>query len=114
MMPSAQVLVDKLMRLVDSTRPNLKEDQDLAVELHTPSGAVIRIFVIHTYPDTDDVLMVHGKHVPSGDDCAAIFPVQNLYIVFRVTTVEDPAQKRPIGFNVIEDPELAALWPSDA
>jgi hypothetical protein len=110
MKPSADALLNKLKRLEDNTRPNVKEDQDLAVELHTPSGAVIRIGEIGSYLDTDDALLVKGIDKSSGDACAAIVPVQNFYVVFRVTTVEDPAQKRPIGFRVIEDPEQATLF----
>ncbi len=107
--PSAQALVNKLKKLQANAEPNLKENQDLAVELHTPSGATIRIGEIGSYIDADDALLVKGRHKPSGDECAAIVPVQNFYVVFRVRTVEAPAQKRPIGFRVIENPEQATL-----
>jgi hypothetical protein len=109
MKPSAEALLNKLKRLEANTRPNLKEDQDLAVELHTLSGAVIRIGEIGSYLDTDDALLVKGMDTLSGDPCAAIVPVQNFYVVFRVTTVEDPAQRQPIGFRTIEDPEQGTL-----
>jgi hypothetical protein len=109
MKPSADALLNKLKGLEDNTRPNVKEDQDLAVELHTLSGAVIRIGEIGSYRDTDDALLVKGIDTLSGDPCAAIVPVQNFYVVFRVSPVEDPAQKQPIGFRRIEDPEQGTL-----
>jgi hypothetical protein len=110
MKPSAKALGNKLKDL----QANLQENQELAVELHAPSGAVIRIRRLSSYDDTDDTLLVQGEDKKSGDPCAAIVPVQNFYVVFRVTTVEDPAQKRSIGFHNIEDPEQATLQPPDA
>jgi hypothetical protein len=112
MNPSAEALINRLMKVQADAEPNLKENQDLTAELHTPSGTVIRIGQIGSYIDTDDALLVKGWHVPSDDDpsdeeCAAIVPVQNFYVVFRVKTVEEPAQKQKIGF--IKDPEQATL-----
>lgn len=108
--PSAEALVNKLLQLRDGTRPKLNEDQNLIVELHTPSGAAIRVEIILTYPDADDVLTVQGKVVETGETCAAVIPVQNFYAVFRITTVEGPDQKQPIGFRVVEaGPEQPSL-----
>jgi hypothetical protein len=110
-------LINRLMKVQADAEPNLKENQDLAAELHTPSGTVIRIGQIGSYIDTDDALLIKGRHVPSNDDpsddeCAAIVPVQNFYVIFRVRTVEEPAQKYPIGY--IKDPEQFKLQPPDA
>jgi hypothetical protein len=108
--PSAKALGNKLQGL----QANLQENQDLDVELHTPSGAVIRITHLWSYDDTDDTLLVQGTDEKSGDLCAGIVPVQTFYVVIRVKTVVDPAQKRRIGFHNIEDPEQATLQPPDA
>ena len=110
MKPSAKALGNKL----EGLQANLQENQELALELHTPSGAVIRITQLSSYEDTDDTLLVQGTDEKSDEPCAAIVPVQNFYVVFRVKTVEDPAQKRRIGFHNIKDPEQATLQPPDA
>jgi len=75
---------------------------DLAVELHAPSGSIIRIGMIAYYPDTDDTLLVQGIDEPSGVACQAIVPVQSFYVIFRIRTVEDPEpERKPIGFQVV-------------
>ena len=74
---------------------------DLAVELHAPSGSIIRIGMIAYYPDTDDTLLVQGIDEPSGVACQAIVPVQSFYVIFTMTTVEDrEPERKPIGFDV--------------
>jgi hypothetical protein len=92
-------LVDKLKKEQNERRANLKENEDLDVELHTPSGSVIRIGMIGEYEDSNDVLLVRGWDVsPSGEVCTAIVPVENFYVVFRVIEASKP-KRNPVGFN---------------
>jgi hypothetical protein len=92
-------LWDKLKKEQDERRANLKENEDLAVELHTPSGSVIRIGMIVEYEDSNDVLLVRGWDVsPSGEVCTAIVPVESFYVVFRVIEASKP-KRNPVGYN---------------
>ena len=110
MRPTAESLWNKLKKREARLRSVLEVNQDLAVELHAPSGSIIRIGEIGYYTDTDDALIIQGIDVLSGEFCQAIVPVQIFYVVFRIRTVEDPAQeRRPIGFRALEDPEQPKL-----
>jgi hypothetical protein len=105
MQPSAKSLWDKLRKEEAKLRERLETMEGkhaLAVELHAPSGSVIRIGMIAYYPDTDDTLLVQGIDVPSSIACQAIVPVQGFYVIFRITPVEDrEPERKPIGFHVV-------------
>jgi hypothetical protein len=47
----------------------MEEEYDLAVELHAPSGAVIRIGAIAYFPDSNDALRVQGIDVRTREAC---------------------------------------------
>ena len=103
MRPTAKSLWDKLKKQHDSAREQLKgreDNYDLALELHAPSGSVIRIGVISYYLDTNDALLVQGIDVSSGDACQAIVPVQSFYVIFRISEDREP-ERKPIGFHVV-------------
>jgi hypothetical protein len=105
MQPSAKSLWDKLKKQHVTAREKLEtieKQLDLVLELHAPSGSVIRIANISYYPDTDDALLVVGRDVSSGEECQAIVPVQSFYVIFRIRTVEDrEPERKPIGFHVV-------------
>ena len=93
MQPSAKSLWDKLKNQHLTAREKLEtmeKQLDLALELHAPSGSVIRIANISYYQDTDDALLVVGRDVSSGEECQAIVPVQSFYVIFRISEVRDP------------------------
>jgi hypothetical protein len=100
---TAKSLWDKLRKQHVAAREGLKgrEDKyDLALELHAPSGSVIRIANISYFEDTDDALLVVGRDVLSGEECQAIVPVQAFYVIFRISESRDP-ERKPIGFNIV-------------
>jgi hypothetical protein len=98
--PTVKSLVDKLKKEQNERRANLKENEDLDVELHAPSGSVIRIGSIGEYEDSNDVLLVRGWDVSShGEVCTAIVPVESFYVVFRVIEESEPEERNPVGFN---------------
>jgi hypothetical protein len=101
--PSAKSLWDKLKKQHVTAREKLEtmeKQLDLALELHAPSGSVIRIANISYYPDTDDALLVVGRDDTSGEECQAIVPIQNFYVIFRISEVRE-AERKPIGFHVV-------------
>jgi hypothetical protein len=103
MRPTAKSLWDKLRHEEAKAREKLEtmEDKyDLALELHAPSGSVIRIAKISYYPDTNDALLVVGRDVSSGEECQAIVPVQSFYVIFRISEAREP-ERKPIGFHVV-------------
>ena len=95
---TAKSLVDRLKKRQDEVWENLKENQDLAVELPSQSGSVIRIVRIDEYSDSNDTLHVVGFDDTSGEECEAIVTVENFYVIFRVREVSNPERKR-VGFN---------------
>ena len=95
---TAKSLVERVMKEQDRVFENLKEKQDLAVELHAPSGSVIRIARFYEYTDSNDTLRVVGFDDTSGEECEAIVTVENFYVIFRVREVSNPERKR-VGFN---------------
>jgi hypothetical protein len=100
---TAKSLWDKLRKQHVAAREGLKgrEDKyDLALELHAPSGSVIRIANISYFEDTDDALLVVGRDVLSGEECQAIVPVQAFYVIFRISESRD-LERKPIGFNIV-------------
>jgi hypothetical protein len=104
MQPTAKSLWDKLRREEAKLRERLatiEEEYDMAVELHAPSGAVIRIATIGYFEDTNDTLSVQGMDVMTGEACHAIVPVHSFLVIFRMTTVEGhEPERKPIGFDV--------------
>jgi hypothetical protein len=103
MRPTAKSLWDRLRKEEAKIRERLEETQDLALELHAPSGAIIRIGMISYFSDMNDTLLVQGIDISSGEACQAIVPVQSFLVIFRIRTVEgrDPERSR-IGFHVYE------------
>ena len=103
MQPSAKSLWDKLRNQHLTAREKLEtmeKQLDLALELHAPSGSVIRIGSIGEYEDSNDVLLVRGWDVSShGEVCTAIVPVESFYVVFRVIEENEPEERNPVGFN---------------
>ena len=102
--PTAKSLWDKLKKEEAEIRERLEEMQYLAVELHAPSGTVIRIAIISYYTDTNDALLVQGFDVATGEPCKAIVPVHSFLVIFRIGTVEegrDP-ERKPMGFHVVK------------
>ena len=104
MQPTAKSLWDKLRKEEAKLRQRLatiEEEYDMAVELHAPSGAVIRIANISYFEDTNDALRVEGTDVMTGEACQAIVPVQSFLVIFRFTRIEGREPKRkPMGFHV--------------
>jgi hypothetical protein len=103
MRPTAKSLWDKLKKQHDAAREKLEtmeKQLDLTLELHAPSGSVIRIANISYYPDTNDALLVVGRDVSSGEECQAIVPVQSFYVIFRISEDREP-ERKPIGFYVV-------------
>ncbi len=79
------------------------------MELHTPAGEIIRVQDVGYYRDTDALIFQGFDR--ANNLCQIIAKVQGLQVLFRILTIseEDPAQKRPIGFRVLEDPEQPKL-----
>jgi hypothetical protein len=101
MQPSAKSLWDKLKKQHVTAREKLEtieKQLDLVLELHAPSGSVIRIANISYYQETDALLVV-GRDVSSGEECQAIVPVQSFYVIFRISEEREP-ERKPIGFHV--------------
>lgn len=85
---------------------DLNENEDLLVEYLTPTGRIIRIRDIGYYRDIDDLLLLVGNDLVSGDECQVIAPVQIVQMVFSIITVKDgPPERRRIGFRIEEDPD---------
>ena len=95
---TAKSLVEKLKKRQDEAFENLKENQDLDVELHAPSGSVIRIVRIDEYSDSNDTLHVVGFDDTSDEECEAIVTVESFYVIFRVRETSKP-ERKPVGFN---------------
>jgi hypothetical protein len=104
MQPTAKSLWDKLRREEVKLRKRLatmEEEYDMAVELHAPSGTVIRIANIFYFKDTNDALGVQGTDVVTKEACEAIVPVQSFLMIFRCTRVEGrEPERKPVGFHV--------------
>jgi hypothetical protein len=101
---TAKSLWDKLRKEEANLREGLEkleERYDLALELHAPSGQIIRIGEVGYYPDTNDTLRVQGIDVETRVQCNAIVPVESFYGIFRITPLEgSELERKPIGFHV--------------
>jgi hypothetical protein len=105
MPPTAKSLWDRLRKEEAKLRERLEtmeEEHDLAVELHAPSGTIIRIGMISYFTDTNDALLVQGRDVSSdGEACEAIVPVESFLVIFRITPLEGgEPERKPVGFHV--------------
>jgi hypothetical protein len=80
----------------------MEDKYDLALELHAPSGSVIRIGEIWYYPDTDDALRVVGTDDNTGETCQAIVPVEGFYVIFRIRETSKP-ERKPVGFHAVRE-----------
>jgi hypothetical protein len=103
----AKSLWEKLKEQHDTTRKKLKGREgkyDLSLELHAPSGSVIRMANISYYADTYDALLVVGRDDTSGEECQAIVPVESFYVIFRVREASKP-ERKPVGFNAVGRPD---------
>jgi hypothetical protein len=104
MQPTAKSLWDKLKSEEAKIRERLatmEEEFDLAVELHAPSGTVIRIGAIAYFPYSNDTLRIQGIDVRTREACQAIVSVRSFYVIFRFTRVEGrESERKPIGFHI--------------
>ncbi len=85
---------------------DLRPNETVTMELHTPAGEVIRVRDVGYYRDTD-TLVFEGRG--TGDSlCQIIAKVQGLQVMFRVVTLPEDQPRKRVGFNVYEEQEQPA------
>jgi len=81
MPPTAKPLWDMMRNEEAKLRERLETMEvghDLAVELHAPSGAIIRVGTTSYFTDSNDALLVQGIDVSSDvEACEAIVPIES-------------------------------------